>query len=506
MKKTLSLILAAVLLLGVLCIPAAAVSTKDTLVIGCEAEPYSLSPLESTGAPSARIRRLISEGLFEINEAGEYIPLLATSWEWLDDVTLIFHLREGVKFSDGTPFTADDVLFSLQNGIEKGSGSIFATYLDHAEKDGDYTVKVVFNQPTSLCFDKFESQHFPVYNQAAYEADGNGFAYNLIGTGPYMLENWTTGESLTLVRNPEYWGEPAKIENVVFRFITEASQRTIELETGGIDINVSVNADDLDYFTDDSFCINEAPGQFMVELYYNLNGEARPNSPVQDVRVRQAIAYALDTDGLVSTYYSKRGSAPSTNINPTYSSIYEAGAETLYAFNLEKARELMKEAGYENGFKIVCLSDETQQYQDLTEILQAALKELNIEVEILIRNSTTWFDTVVTKAEWDVCWFSLGDASPVWAFTHFLGDTEHFMSPDYTTWHNPNFIAALQQAGQENDTGKLKELFGEMNQYMIEDLPMYSVYVPVEIAVYTSSLQGFEYRHGMLNVEEMLFG
>ena len=481
-----------------------AVSTKDTLVIGCEAEPYSLSPLESSGAPSARIRRLISEGLFEINEAGEYVPLLASSWEWEDEVTLVFHHREGVSFSDGTAFTADDVIFTLENGANSAAGSFFTPYLDHTEKVDDYTVKIVFNQVTSMCFDKFESQHFPVYNQAAYEADGNQFAYNLIGTGPYVLKNWTTGESLTLEANPNYWGEQPKIKNVVFRFITEGSQRTIELQTGGIDIDVSVSADDLDYFTGDEFKVNKAADQFMRELFFNLNEEARPGSPIQDVRVRQAIAYALDTDALAETYYAGIGSAPSSNVSPLYSSIYEPGESTLYAENTEKAKELLAEAGYADGFKMVCLADATQEYQDLTEILQATLAPLNIEVEMLIRDSTTWFATVVANEEWDVCWFSLGDASPVFAFTHFLG-TGDFGSPDYTTYRNETFMEALAQAGKENDTAKLKELFKTMDQCMTEDLPMYSVYVPVILSVYRSDLKNYEFRSGMLNVEEMVF-
>jgi len=485
--------------------PAQAESTKDTLVVGCEAEPYSLSPLESSGPPSARIRRQICEGMFEINDAGEYVPLLATSWEWEDDVTLVFHLREGVKYSDGTAFTADDVLFTIYNGIENGSGSQLATYLQEATKVDDYTVKIVFNAPNSVCFDKFESQHFPIYNKALYEADGNQFAYNLIGTGPYVLENWTTGESLKLKRNENYWGEPAKIENVEFRFITEASQRTIEMETGGVDINLSVAADDLEYFEGDEYQINQAEGQFMVELYYNLAEAVRP-SPVQDVRVRQAIAYALDTEGLLKTYYGGIGTAPDSNVSPAYTTVYEPGDGVLYAYDIEKAKALMAEAGYADGFKLVCLSDDTQQYQDLTEILQASLEPLGIEVEILIRNSTTWYDTVLGKAEWDLCWFSLGDASPVWAFTHFLGDTENFSMPDYTSYRNADFTAALLEAGTCNDPVRLKELFKIMNDCMIADLPMYSVYVPVESSVYTSDLNGYEYRSGMLNVEEMYFG
>ena len=505
MKKRFAFLAATAMMAGLLCLQSgtamAEESTKDSITIGCEAEPYSLSPVESAGAPSARIRRLIAEGLFEINEAGEYVPLLATSWEWEDDTTLIFHLREGVTFSDGTAFTADDVIWTINNSL--GRGGILDNYLDTAEKTDDYTVKITFKTANSLCFDKFESQFFPITNQAAYEADGNEFAYNLIGTGPYVLEDWTTGESLTLKRNENYWGDPAKIENVTFQFITEASQRTIEMETLGTDLDVSVNAGDLDYFEGDDFNVTSAAGQFMVELYYNMSDVRK--SPVQDLKVRQAIAYALDTDSLLQTYYNGIGEAPSTNINPAYANVYEPGEGTLYAYDIDKAKALMEEAGYADGFKLVCLSDETQQYQDLTEILQAALAPLNIEVEILIRNSTTWYDTVLGKEEWDLCWFSLGDQSPVWAFMHFLGDGEHFGMPDYTCYRNDTFTEALTKASQTNDNDELKELFKTMNECMVEDLPMYSIYVPQELSVAASGLQNYEYRHGMLNVEEMYF-
>ena len=139
MKKIIALILAVLMLMALLtgCGSSGAASTgsagsaggsgekapasaKDTIVIGCETEPASIGPTGSTGEQTVRVRRLLCEGMFDVNQAGEFIPKLATSWEWADDQTLVFHLREGVKFSDGVDFTADDVVFTVENQMATG--------------------------------------------------------------------------------------------------------------------------------------------------------------------------------------------------------------------------------------------------------------------------------------------------------------------------------------------------------------------------------------------------
>jgi len=527
MKKTLALLIALVMLASVLTgcggsvydQPAApapaqgesapaeggeAAPAKDTIVIGCETEPASIGPTGSTGEQTARIRRLICEGMFEINDKGEYIPKLATSWEWLDEVTLVFHLREGVKFSDGVDFTADDVIFTIENQMACGTSSLLGQYLKAWEKTDEYTVTLTFTEANSLCFDKFSTHWLPIIHKETFEADPNQMNYNIVGTGPYVMTEWVSGESLSLVRNENYWGEPAKIQNVVFRFITEASARTIEMETGGIDINCFVDAADLDYFTDDKYVVTYNPGVFLRELFFNLSRE----TPIADVRVRQAIAYAFDIEALCETYLNGVSTALTSNISPNYAAIYEESGEVLYGYNLEKAKQLMAEAGYpDGGFKLSLLCSGTRQDDmEEAEILMAALEPLGIEVELLIRDSMTWYTTCVAKEEWDMCWFSLGDESPVFAYMHFLGDTEHFNMPDYTTYRNEEFYNALLEATRTNDMARQKELFAIMDKCVTDDLPMYSMYNPCVICVYSSDIQGIEYRNGRFNVEEMYFG
>lgn len=478
-------------------------SVRDKIVIGSETEPASIGPTGSAGEQTARIRRLICEGMFEVNQAGEFVPKLATSWEWEDDVTLVFYLREGVKFSDGIDFTADDVLFTVHNQVDTGTSSLLGQYLESIEKTDDYTVVVRFNQANSLCFDKFSTQWLPIIHKETYEADPNEMNYNIVGTGPYVLKEWVTGESLTLERNDNYWGPTANIKTVVFRFITEGSARTVEMETGGIDINCFLDASDRDYFASDDYVLTLNPGVFLRELFFNLSR----STPVADVRVRQAIAYAFDVEALCETYLEGTSEALTSNISPNYAAIYEPGGEVLYAYNLEKARQLMAEAGYpDGGFTLTLLCSGTRQDDtEQAEILQAALQPLGIKVELLIRDSMTWYSTCIAKEEWDMCWFSLGDESPVFAFMHFLGDSEHFGMPDYTSYRNETFTEALMEATRTNDQARQKELFRIMDQCMTEDLPMYSMFDPSVICVYSSKIQGIEYRNGRFNVEEMYF-
>jgi len=482
-----------------------AAPAKDKIVLGCETEPASIGPTGSSGEQTVRIRRLICEGMFEVNEAGEYIPKLATGWEWPNDTTLVFHLREGVKFSDGVDFTADDVIFTIQNQIDNGASSLLGQYMASFEKTDNYTVTITFNEPNALCFDKFSTKWLPIIHKETFEADPNQMNYNIVGTGPYVLEKWTTGECMTLTRNDNYWGEKAKIKDVEFRFISENSQRTIAMETGTIDINCKIDAADVDYFSDTAkYSISYNPGVFLRELFFNLSRE----TPIADVRVRQAIAYAFDAEALCATYLSGTTTALTSNISPTYASIYEPGTEVLYKYNLEKAKALMTEAGYpDGGFTLQLLCSGTDQTDtDQAEILQASLAQLGINVELVVRDMMTWYTTVLEKAEWDMCWFSLGDESPIFAWMHFLGDGENFGMPDYTYYRNADFTQALLEVTKTNDVARQKELFKIMNECMTEDLPMYSLYDPTVISVYSTGVKGIEYRNGNFNVEEMYFG
>ncbi|MDD3409615.1 MAG: ABC transporter substrate-binding protein, partial [Eubacteriales bacterium] len=392
MKRVFCLLVAILLMSALPCAGAEEiVSAKDTLVIGVAMEPVSLDPYETAGAEAARVKRQVMEGLFEINDAGEYIPLLATSWEWENDTTLLFHLREGVTFSDGAAFTAQDVLYSITASKD---GSLLKQYIDLEKTEivDDYTIRIVMTEPTPLLFDKFESQHFPVIHQAAYESADNNFMYKPIGTGPYVVESWKTGDSVTLVRNENYWGTPAYCQKVIFRLIPESAQRTIEMEVGSIDINLDTSYEDMEYFQDENvYTIGQYALPTVNALFFNM--DETHNSPVRDPKVRQAMAYAIDSEAISKSVYGV-GQAANSNLSPYYAYFYNHDLtenDVLYRADLEKAKQLMQEAGYADGFDLTILLSENMDEQNVAEIMQYELAQIGINLQIVTRSSTTWF-------------------------------------------------------------------------------------------------------------------
>jgi len=507
MKKGISLLLIALLAL-LACAPMAMaegiVSARDTLVIGVAVEPVSLDPYETAGAEAARVKRQVMEGLFEINDAGEYIPLLATDWTWEDDVTILFHLREGVTFSDGAPFTAEDVIYSIAAGKD---GSLLKTYvdLDKSEIVDEHTVRIVMTEPTPILFDKFESQHFPIIHQAAYEDPNNNFMYKPIGTGPYVVEDWKTGDSVTLVRNENYWGTPAYCDKVIFRLIPESQQRTIELEVGGIDVNLDTSFEDMDYFSDENvYTIGQYAVPTVNALFFNMS-EVR-NSPVRDLKVRQAMAYAIDSEAISKSVYGV-GDAANSNLSPYYAYFYNkdlTADDTLYRCDLEKAKALMAEAGYADGMNLTILLSEAPDEQAVAEIMQYELSQIGINLELVTRSSTTWYATVCAKEEYDVTMFVLYDNSPIYSWMHFLGD-DGLGVPDYTTYRNDKFMEDMRELLVTTNLDRQKELLTEMDGFVTEDLPVYSLHFANNIVSMRKEVKGFEYRGGMTNVNQIYF-
>lgn len=481
------------------------VTTKDTLVIGVAAEPITLNPFDNAGELSARVKRLVMEGLYEKTDKGELIPLLAESWTWESDTELLVNVRQNVYFSDGVLLTAEDILYTINKYIDSGIASILKTYVDLEKTKilSDYQLKIVLTEPTSLFFPMLESQHFGVVHKETYEADASGFMYNPIGTGPYVVDYWKTGDSVKLSRNEKYWGEPAYCKEVIYRYIPEASQRTIELETGGIDINLDVGFDDVEYFMSDAYKVGYYESHAVPGVFFNMS-DVR-NSPVKDLNLRKAIAYAIDSKLIVDKFYNGYYTVANSNISPYYGGLYNAeGKAPLYAFDLDKAKALVKDSSAAGGTKLTMLIDENPENKGMAEIIQNMLDAIGIEMEILTRNSTTWYSTVLEKKEYDMVMFNLYDPNPVFSFMHFLGDSS-FGMPDYTSYRNEKFMDDLRKVAKIPELKDQIDLLREMDQYVTEDLPIYSIAYRTSIVAMKSNVENFEYRLGMPNVNKIYF-
>ncbi len=288
----------------------------------------------------------------------EYKPLLATSWELLNDTTWQFKLREGVKFHNGEPFDADDVVFTMNwisnpdNGVKVQRN---VNWIDRAEKVDQYTVNLHMKKPFPQAFE-FLSGPLTIYPNEYYgEVGPQGMGQKPVGTGPMKVVSIKTAEEYVFEKNADYnWGSPkgeAQVSKMVVREIADVQTQIAELLAGGIDVTADISADHVDQ-------IGQVPGYKALQAgtmrtgYIGFDAAGRGNfEPTTKLKVRQAMAHAIDRAALVKNLIRGDAGVIHTPCFPTQFGC-DAEAAVKYEFDQEKAKALLAEAGYPDGFEI----------------------------------------------------------------------------------------------------------------------------------------------------------
>lgn len=325
-------------------------------------------------------------------ETGEYLPELAKSWDVSEDgKEYTFHLRDDVKWHDGTQFTAKDVVYTAERGIELSNGNFPS--VNKVEAVDDYTVKFYLNEPNAVFLDK------QWIGDAAIIPDGCGdiVATTINGTGAYKVKEWVIGDHMTLEANPEYWGGEPPVKEIKYVTMPESNARLMAVMAGDVDaaaiqpenVKQATTADNLDIGTVSSASIHY--------LMFNQRVEA-----FQKQEVRQAVAYALDKDAILEAQVQGYGEVVDSII-PSFVAGYKDDLNK-YERNIEKAKELMAAAGYPDGFTVE-LTTLAGQHDLAAQVIQAQLKEIGIEVTLVQLDRATFLEAVSKQA----CDFFLKD-------------------------------------------------------------------------------------------------
>ena len=317
---------------------------KDTLVVALSADALSMDPARHTTYPTGTVLFHIYDPLVTRDANGNIQPWLAESWELLDDVTWQFKLKEGVTFTNGEPFNAECVKYSLERVLDPDTQAPNKTRIaaiDHVDVVDEYTVNVVTQYPAptllqGMAEDGFCAMMVPVqHTSTSLETLGS----EPVGTGPYMLKEWVKDDHITLVANDAYWGTAPAIKTIIFRPIPETSTAISELKSGGVDVITNVPPEQMDGLNTDT---TKVVAKATDRLFY-INVNTLEEGPLQNKLVRQAIAYAIDVDAINESLLG--GMAQRTAINlPLEAFGYDASL-TPYEYNPEKAKELLAEAG-----------------------------------------------------------------------------------------------------------------------------------------------------------------
>lgn len=357
---------------------------KDTMTIAMIEEPTAISPGFSTISANSHVGRQIHDTLVKRDEAtDEILPCLATEWEKKDDLTYVFHIRDDVYFHNGDKLTADDIVYNfVRNATMPSTKSRWSSIdVENTKALDDTTVEVKLTSP----WGKFllYVSGVQIVSKKLGEDPNSNIERNPVGTGPYKFVSWTTGDSVVLERNEDYWGEKAVTKQLVFKFFPDSSIRAIQLEAGDIDFFFQVGSEDYDRLMENPDIVVQAEvGTTHESMYFCQSND----SVYQDVRIRQALTYALDMPSIVEAVWGPMAVVADSIYPSTIEGHVSIGPAVQ---DIEKAKALVAEAGYPNGLDCELTVPNNSATLAYMEICQAMWAEAGINMTINSYDSAT---------------------------------------------------------------------------------------------------------------------
>ncbi len=382
-------------------------------------------------------------------ETGDLIPALATSWEATSDTSWQFTLREGVTFHDGTAFTSADVKASLERVLDlEGPLAPLWVLVDTVEAPDPLTVVINTTEPMGTV----PVNATLLFIGPAAGINEDGFWNNPVGIGPFRFVSWVPDSELIVEANPDYWGGSPQLERVVVRDIPEPAARITALETGEIDFTYNIAPDQLPALEgNQDLAIDTTPS---YTYYFNwFNGQREPYT---DARVRQAMAYALDVDTMVTELMAGVGQRAQAPIPTT---VFGFAPQTPYDYDPERAMALLEEAGYPDGFETTVQWNPGSGPQDraLIQTMISYWDAIGVRVESLEKERGLWIDDLVAL-NWDMNFQTN---------TVRTGDADFTLRRLYTTeanrngYSNPELDEVLVASAASTDQAEREQFFAE---------------------------------------------
>ncbi len=403
---------------------AATESSKDSLIMGYTAEPNSIAPGADSKTNAQMVVAMCHDGLVgkAPQDQSVIVPSISDSWEFSDDGTVLtMHIRDDIKFHDGTPLTVEDVLFSLDYAVKQGLNASAASVLKEWKDAGDNNVEITLQYPYKPILQILGTPGFSIISKAFYEkceSDGTNFGMVENGTGAYTIENWTTGAKMTLKAN-EGWhrGNPA-IKNVDIKLCQDSTSGALMVENGEIEFLIGMASADRDRLS-----VNpklELVNAFSAGTYILcMNDQKGPFA--DNLALREAVAYAINRDEILLGGMNGVGSVTPGPITPGYFG-YVDDFEP-YPYDPEMAKKKLAEAGYPDGIDISFKTASDSWYSLPSQIIVEQLRQVGIRCDLQIMERAPFFKETQEDLNYDMCyymtWGDFPDCDPVmWGKFH----------------------------------------------------------------------------------------
>jgi peptide/nickel transport system substrate-binding protein len=493
-------------------------AAQTTLVVGMAADPTGLDPEAVLNNTSGFVMATIYDPLIKYKAGSvEVEPGLAESWQASEDgLTYTFKLRKGVKFHDGTPFNAPNYIKTIKRLLDKQDpDSIFNTgpvesFIDDTYEDvASYTAPddstVVFKFKTSSA--PFTTNLAMVWNGVvspeAVHKYGKDFRNHPVGTGPFIFKEWRQGDQVSLEANPDYWGGKPKVDRLVFKVMPDAQARLLAIKKGDVHILADVNTQ----------TVEGAKGDANLEIITQpglaVSGAGMPFGikPFDDKRVRQALNYAVDKDAINKSLFkglSTTMTAPLPEAQWGFDPTLKA-----YPYDPAKAKQLLAEAGYPNGFKVEFLTyNSPRGYNsagaDLAVAVQGYLQKVGVEASVRKQEMGAYLTEIRNKEKQFPGMFMVGwtgDNGDPDNFAYELWASANIPVTNTPHYKNPEVDKLLDQARHVPDHDKRVALYHQAQKLIWDDCPWIFINSAQQVRVIRKEVKGYQ-----LNPTQMFFG
>ena len=479
----------------------------DIIIQGSIGDASNLIAMLASDSASHEIASLCYNGLVKYDKDLKLVGDLAESWDVSDDkLTITFHLRKGVKWQDGVEFTAEDVMFGYQTIIDPNTPTAYAGDFQEVEKAevvDRYTFRVKYKKPFAPGLASWNYLIvLPAHILKGKDITRSELVRNPMGTGPYKLKEWKTGEKIVLVSNHDYFEGRPYIDGVIYRIIPDLATMFLELKAGNIDYMGLTPTQYLRQTDTPKFKKNFRKYKYLSFSYTYL-GYNLLNPKFQDRRVRQAISYAIDKEEIIEGVLLGLGEVATGPYKPgTWQ--YNPDVKR-YPYNPEKAKELLREAGWidTNGdgiiekdgkpFEFTVITNQgNDQRKKVAEIIQRRLSEVGIKMKIRILEWATFINEYIDKKKFEatILGWTIGQDPDLFDVWH--SSKTHFKELNFISYKNKEVDRLIMEGRHTFDLEKRKRAYFRIQEILAEDQPYTFLYVPYSLPVIHKRFRGIK--------------
>ena len=492
MKKAISLFLSLVMICAVLCgcgdgsgkgdegskgLQDARKDANEIVVAIAQDPEDSLDPHAAASAGTREVVFNIYEGLVKTGPTGELIPAVAENYKVSEDgLVYTFTLREGVKFHNGETVTVEDVIYSLNRCAEHSGDSALKSAFS-AIRD----LQAIDDKTVTFRLDQPDMELIYFMTAAIIPADGE-----LVGTGPFVLAERTPQESIVLERFEDYWGDKAGVAKATYRIYEDMTALMMALKGGSVDVCAHLTSAQIRELGEE-FTILEDTMNLVQAVYLNNAVE-----PFNNVKVRQAISYAIDRQMIMDVVFDGHGAAIGSNIYPKLERYFMPELVDYYTCDPAKAKQLLAEAGYSDGFDMtITVSSNYQPHMDTAEVVVQQLAAIGVRAKVQPVDATTWYSEAYTNRQFQSTITGL-DAKNITAramLERFVSDN----GKNFMNYNNPEYDALYAAARSATDEASQTEAYKAMERMLTEDAANLYIQDLADFVAVRPDLQGYTF-------------